>query len=266
MTQCKKNVGKGIIAYPCVVNIELDGTHDGPCMANENGPSIHARKAWLAATELEQLELTQVPVPAVIAEQRRQVPHPGAEPLSAFQGPARTSQTGLMEHQEEGISSPVPLGTIDTNAPGQGRQIHTRIVPQVTRRPETLWADESAIPVAPAPVQTQPTKQRPGDQPLPVVNDGVFVQDLVIADFEERKQTGISRYGTPLQTFNGRNVDLDLYEELLDATTYLRQKLEERTELADAVVSLTRLLEANYGDLRADVWDYLNVLFAGTNG
>lgn len=259
MAECKKNVGRGIIAYPCV--IEAD--HDGPCMANENGPSIHARRAWEAAVELEALETTQVPVPEVIQEQRRQVPHPGAEPLSAFQGPARTSQTGLMEHEEEGIASPVAL-TIDTNAPGQGRQIHTRVVPQVTKRPETVWVGDT--PVAPAPAQTVPTKQRPGDQPLPVVNDGVFVQDLVIADFEARKAVGIERYGTPLQTFNGRNVDLDLYEELLDATTYLRQKLEERTELAEAVVGLTRLLEETFGQLPGAVWDYLNVLFQGTNG
>ena len=48
-------------------------------------------------------------------------------------------------------------------------------------------------------------RQREGDQPLPVVNDGPSVQDLVIADIEQRKQLGIERYGTELQPLNGRD-------------------------------------------------------------
>lgn len=54
------------------------------------------------------------------------------------------------------------------------------------------------------------------------------VQDLVIADIEERKRVGIARYGTPLQTFNGRDAMVDLYQELLDACMYVRQIIEER--------------------------------------
>jgi hypothetical protein len=89
------------------------------------------------------------------------------------------------------------------------------------------------------------------------------MQDLVIEDIEARKQTGIERYGTPLQAHNGRNVDLDLYEELLDATTYLRQKLVERADLNDAVVAVGRLLSEAPG-VPAAVWGYLDTLFAGT--
>jgi hypothetical protein len=67
------------------------------------------------------------------------------------------------------------------------------------------------------------------DQQLPVVNDRPFVQDLVIADIETRKQLGIRKYGTALQSGNGRNMLLDAYEEVLDLAIYLRGALDEQT-------------------------------------
>jgi hypothetical protein len=196
-----------------------------------------------------------------------------------------------MEHEEPGIASPAPLKTVDTNAPGQGHTIRGA-------RPRTLWAGEP-VEVNPEPYREPledlyreveitepstsitfltknngdyifpaeaPTKIREGDQPLPEVNDTGFIQDLVIEDIEARKAVGISRYGTPLQPFNGRNVDQDLYEELIDATVYLRQRLVERVALNETVSGLTRLLEATFGELPSEVWDYLGVLFTGTNG
>lgn len=75
---------------------------------------------------------------------------------------------------------------------------------------------------------SEPTKQRPGDQPLPKKNDGPAMQDLVIADIEERKQVGLERYGTLLQTHNGRDFLQDAYEEALDLVMYLRGCIEER--------------------------------------
>lgn len=77
---------------------------------------------------------------------------------------------------------------------------------------------------------SEPTKQWPGDQPLPVVNDLPFVQDAVISDIEERKLLGIERYGTPLQAHNGRNVLQDLYEELIDGAMYAKQLLLEQED------------------------------------
>jgi len=68
------------------------------------------------------------------------------------------------------------------------------------------------------------------DQQLPVVNDRPFVQDLVIADIEERKQHGIRKYGTALQSGNGRDMLLDAYEEALDLAIYLRGLLDEQSE------------------------------------
>lgn len=70
------------------------------------------------------------------------------------------------------------------------------------------------------------------DQPLPSVNDRPFVQDLVVADIEARKQLGIRKYGTALQSGNGRNMLLDAYEEVLDLAIYLRGALDEQ-ERAD---------------------------------
>lgn len=54
---------------------------------------------------------------------------------------------------------------------------------------------------------------RPGDQSLPIPNDGPCVQDAVIEDLANRKLVGVERYGTPLQPHNGRDALRDAYEE-----------------------------------------------------
>ena len=71
-------------------------------------------------------------------------------------------------------------------------------------------------------------KERAGDQPLPIRNDAPDIQSQVIADIEARRLVGIERYGTALQPHNGRDALRDLYEELLDATMYIRQVMVER--------------------------------------
>src|ERR1700733_651334 len=90
-------------------------------------------------------------------------------------------------------------------------------------------------------------RQRPGDQPLPVPNDGPSMHDLVTEDLDRhypqafaldlvrddltaRKQLGLDRYGSLLQAHNGRDALRDLYEELLDALVYCKQWLEENDE------------------------------------
>lgn len=86
-------------------------------------------------------------------------------------------------------------------------------------------------------------KYRPGDQPLPVPNDGRSMHDLVgedlvamwpprqvaviIGDLQARKRLGLERYGSLLQAHNGRSALRDLYEELLDAAVYAKQVQEE---------------------------------------
>lgn len=66
------------------------------------------------------------------------------------------------------------------------------------------------------------------EQAMPVKNDGPCIQDMVIADIEQRKAIGLQRYGTLLQPFNGRDSLRDAYEEALDLCQYLRQAIEER--------------------------------------
>lgn len=73
-----------------------------------------------------------------------------------------------------------------------------------------------------------PTRTRPGDQPLPVVNDAPYVADALVDFIEQRKAIGIERYGTPLQPNNGRDALRDAFEEAVDLATYLAQVIIER--------------------------------------
>lgn len=63
--------------------------------------------------------------------------------------------------------------------------------------------------------------------PMPIPNDQPSIHDLVVKDVQDRKELGLRRYGSLLQTGNGRNALQDLYEELLDAACYARQRLAE---------------------------------------
>ena len=45
----------------------------------------------------------------------------------------------------------------------------------------------------------------------------------VRADIVARAAAGKAKYGTPLQTFNGRNAEMDLYQEVLDGIQYATQ-------------------------------------------
>ena len=54
---------------------------------------------------------------------------------------------------------------------------------------------------------------------------------LVLSDMEDRRRMGISKYGTPVQPFNGRDALVDAYQESLDLCVYLRQAIEERRKL-----------------------------------
>jgi hypothetical protein len=65
------------------------------------------------------------------------------------------------------------------------------------------------------------------DQVAPTPNDKPAVWLAVIDDMQERHQHGVKKYGTPLQPHNGRNALRDIYEELLDAAVYAKQRLIE---------------------------------------
>ncbi len=64
--------------------------------------------------------------------------------------------------------------------------------------------------------------------PQPKPKEGkVDVYPLVLEDIIKRVVQGRRKYGTVLQTENGRDALWDLYQELIDAVMYLRQYLTE---------------------------------------
>lgn len=65
-------------------------------------------------------------------------------------------------------------------------------------------------------------------EPAPVPTNEPSIHDLVIADVQARKEFGLAKYGTLLQTSNGRDPLMDAYQEVLDLCCYLRQELERR--------------------------------------
>ena len=64
----------------------------------------------------------------------------------------------------------------------------------------------------------------PEPQPTP---GQLRVLDLVMADLRARAEMGKAKYGTYLQTHNGRDSLMDAYQECLDLAMYLRQRVEE---------------------------------------
>lgn len=64
-------------------------------------------------------------------------------------------------------------------------------------------------------------------QPKPEQGEQVVV-DVVLADIRERAEVGKVKYGTYLETNNGRNPLWDAYQEAIDLVMYLRQALLEQ--------------------------------------
>lgn len=78
------------------------------------------------------------------------------------------------------------------------------------------------------------------------------VTSAVIAWLAERRERGIAKYGTTLQTFNGRDPVADAMEEHLDALQYLMQWRLERRALMAEVEQLRGALGA-----MVEAWDRL---------
>lgn len=64
-------------------------------------------------------------------------------------------------------------------------------------------------------------------QPPPQTGQKVVLTQ-VLADIQERSDAGKERYGTYLETHNGRDALWDAYQEAIDLVMYLRQCLMER--------------------------------------
>lgn len=95
---------------------------------------------------------------------------------------------------------------------------------------------DSAAQPEPAPVHTEV-----GYDVLPYVVSAVGRDTMhyetagkVRADIIARARAGTVKYGMPLRTFNGRNAEMDLYQEVLDGIQYATQLwLENPTAHAD---------------------------------
>jgi hypothetical protein len=69
------------------------------------------------------------------------------------------------------------------------------------------------------------------NQQPPPKPGGAVVATKVITDIAGRINLGMSRYGTPLMTHNGRDAHRDAYEEALDLAICLKQDEMEREYL-----------------------------------
>jgi NTP pyrophosphatase (non-canonical NTP hydrolase) len=70
--------------------------------------------------------------------------------------------------------------------------------------------------------------------PEPAPQPGLeYVADLLLADIAERVEMGIGKYGTKLQTYNGRDSLWDAYQEVIDLAMYLRKEIAERKNIRD---------------------------------
>lgn len=103
------------------------------------------------------------------------------------------------------------------------------------------------------------------EQPLPTVNAGRFIQDLVIEDIRDRTQVGIQRYGTALQAHNGRDTLRDAYEEAMDLTIYLRGVIEERDTTPNSAFFTTLVKYISHVAMVEGV-DFLEHIYDGVGG
>jgi hypothetical protein len=72
-------------------------------------------------------------------------------------------------------------------------------------------------------------KENKAATPQPPPRPGnVNVAEVVLQDIHSRVEAGYRKYGTPLQTNNGRDALWDAYQEAIDLVMYLRQAILER--------------------------------------
>lgn len=68
------------------------------------------------------------------------------------------------------------------------------------------------------------------------------ITDAVIRDLSERREGGIKKYGMELETYNGRSMIVDAYQEALDFVLYLRGRIMEESDHQPAVQNLEKVL------------------------
>jgi hypothetical protein len=87
------------------------------------------------------------------------------------------------------------------------------------------------------------------EQPAPTPNAGPDLWEEIIAMMRQRQAVGLARYGTALQSHNGRNALRDALDEALDMSVYLHQHRREMQELGDELRAFARGLPARPEEL-----------------
>ncbi len=85
----------------------------------------------------------------------------------------------------------------------------------------------------------------------------IKVLDHVLADLTQRAETGKEKYGTYLETDNGRDALQDAYEEMMDAAMYLKQALLEKKKNEERVVRLLNAILEVTSDGRQKYDEYI---------
>ena len=213
MSECGKYIdGPRAISYPC----NEDRDHVGPCAALELPRSKDARERWLQQRESDH-----------ILEQFQGVPRTAKEGLHADPSsvkPHPSAPVKCPECDEAPMAKDFDIHLAQNHGWGQKGNTPSHAELKIRKEQRKLVGTDYI-----------PTKQREGDQPLPVKNDKPFIQDEVIKDIEARKQVGIKRYGTALQPFNQRDAFQDAYEEAMDLCMYLKQLIIERDSVQEDI-------------------------------
>ena len=93
------------------------------------------------------------------------------------------------------------------------------------------------------PKEVKPMTEATKEQPMPK-GKGTPIVSLVVKDLMDRAFEGTEKYGEPLKKFNSRNAAVDAYQEVCDLAMYLRQDLEERAELAEELIDMSKVLSS----------------------
>lgn len=255
-TRCGGMVEKGHVGYPCSrpqghTGVPIDDPE--PCYAVEVPVSLRTWQAW----KQRQQEQTAPPVvhvqpldpAAQLAAVHAQPEEPPAHPAEFLVNVFAKHCDNFVAHEPH--VEPNPEG-VDHYCDGTGI------------RPEYMAPQEPG-PFEPTDLPPmEPTKQREGDQPLPLGDPSLQDdQSLVMADIAARRNVGIERYGQAHVPFNGRNTMLDSYEEILDFLVYQRSllRLREATK-AELAEVLQRALQQQDVNSKAGVPEALAEVLA----
>jgi hypothetical protein len=213
--------------YPCSVEVEQTGGHDGPCAAVEQPQTISARSRWMEAETRRSADLRHLQ--SGLGEHQ-------ARPQTFAEG---SSADPPRHHPSQNVECPI-CGSfyLAKDLSDHLRQTHgstaTTAPPRLAPVPD------------PPPVPVPTRANRKHDQQLPTSSDRPVMHEVLINLIESRLAVGVERYGHGLQPMNGRDAYRDLVEELVDACVYTLQIQHERAEMYNHVQYIEEyLMELN---------------------